>query len=211
MDLIERKKLLRKSAAAVRAKAYGNAPDAPAMLARNVAEVAAKLTPGWVSGYLAFGEEMDVLPAFEKLIDAGWRCCLPVVTGKAQPLEFRAWSPGDPLEDGVFGTRHPATGAAPVTPDLLLVPMLAFDRAGYRLGWGGGFYDRTLAGLRERGNPLAVGVGDRGDGSERDSQRPAPLLQGSASSARATPPSLPPRRAPRRAPRRVRGRWRGRW
>lgn len=159
MDLIERKKLLRKSAAAVRAKAYGEAPDAPAMLARNVAEVAAKLTPGWVSGYLAFGEEMDVLPAFEKLIDAGWRCCLPVVTGKAQPLEFRAWSPGDPLEDGVFGTRHPATGAAPVTPDLLLVPMLAFDRAGYRLGWGGGFYDRTLAGLRERGNPVAVGVG----------------------------------------------------
>ena len=153
------KQALRAEAAQRRAAAWAGNPAAVHDLARHAVALAKGMTPGWVSGYLAMGDEMDVLPALESLVSAGWRCCLPVVTGKSQPLIFRAWSPGAALEDGVFGTRHPAAGADEVSPDLLLVPLLAFDRSGYRLGWGGGFYDRTLAGLRAVGTPVAVGAG----------------------------------------------------
>lgn len=110
------------------------------------------LAPGSpVSGYLAIGDEFDVAPLLEDLSKRHFVPCLPVVTGRAEALSFRRWRPGDPLEDGPLGTRHPVADAEACTPALLLVPLLAFDRQGYRLGWGGGFYDRTLRAIRGQG------------------------------------------------------------
>ena len=83
---------------------------------------------------------------------------LPVVVAKRQPLVFRAWRPGDPLEAGVFGTLHPAPTREAVEPDALIVPLLACDEEGWRLGYGGGFYDRTLAELRKLKPVTAIGV-----------------------------------------------------
>jgi 5-formyltetrahydrofolate cyclo-ligase len=112
-----------------------------------------------VSGYWPMGEEIDPVPALEALHERGHPIGLPVMPGKQQPLRFRRWQPHAPLQEGGFGTMVPPDDAGEVTPRLLLVPLLAFDREGYRLGYGGGFYDRTLAELRAQDpHTLAVGV-----------------------------------------------------
>jgi len=116
-------------------------------------------TPTVVSGFWPMAEELDIRPLMIELHNQGCQLCLPVVVAKRQPLVFRAWRPGDPLEAGVFGTLHPSPKREVIEPDALIVPMLAVDEEGWRLGYGGGFYDRTLAGLRARKNITAVGVG----------------------------------------------------
>lgn len=111
-----------------------------------------------VAGYWPMGDEIDPRPLLEILAGRGCVIGLPVVMARGQPLVFRQWESGEPLEQGLHGTCHPAAAAAEVVPDLILVPLLAFDGAGYRLGYGGGYYDRTLAGLRHRPHVRAVGV-----------------------------------------------------
>jgi len=111
-----------------------------------------------VAGFLAYRTEIDVLPLMARLVADGAVTALPVVTGKGQPLVFRRWQPGEPLEEAHFGIHVPPATAEEVDPDVLLVPMLAFDRHGYRLGYGGGFYDRTLERLRALKPVTAIGV-----------------------------------------------------
>jgi 5-formyltetrahydrofolate cyclo-ligase len=111
-----------------------------------------------IAGYWPMRDEMDPLPLLDRLAQRGYALALPVVTARNAPLAFRRWSSGDPLEPGEFGTRHPPATAATVTPTIVLVPLLAFDDVGHRLGYGGGHYDRPLAQLRGERPVIAVGI-----------------------------------------------------
>ena len=115
-----------------------------------------------VSGFWPYRTEIDLMPLLKRLHENGLNLCLPVVDEMDQPLLFRSWAPGDPTEPGKWDIPVPADSAEEVTPSILLVPMLAFDRRGYRLGYGGGFYDRTLEKLRAEGEITAVGVAYHG-------------------------------------------------
>lgn len=118
--------------------------------------------PAIVAGFWPIKDEIDIRPLMGALLGAGCHLALPVVHKRGEPLSFRAWRPGDALEAGAFGTLQPSAGCATLEPDALLVPLLACDEDGYRLGYGGGFYDRTLAGLRKRRSVVAIGVGFEG-------------------------------------------------
>lgn len=112
-----------------------------------------------VAGFLPINDEIDILPLLRRLSADGHDLVLPVVMERGAPLTFRRWRDGDALETGPLGTRHPTSRSPALDPDVLLVPLLAFDRRGYRLGYGGGYYDRTLAALRRGRSVIAVGVG----------------------------------------------------
>jgi 5-formyltetrahydrofolate cyclo-ligase len=116
-------------------------------------------TPAVVAGFWPMAEELDIRPLLMELANQGCQLALPVVVAKKQPLVFRAWRPGDPLEAGAFGTLQPSAKRAVVEPDALIVPLLAVDEEGWRLGYGGGFYDRTIDALRARKRITTVGVG----------------------------------------------------
>jgi 5-formyltetrahydrofolate cyclo-ligase len=114
-----------------------------------------------VGAYLPIGQEPDVLPWIERFVAEGGTLALPVVVGRDQPLAFYPWAPGEALQPGGFGTRHPAVHAVDgvtVTPDVLVIPLVGFDAAGFRLGYGGGFYDRTLADAAHM-ETTVIGVG----------------------------------------------------
>nr|WP_246273055.1 5-formyltetrahydrofolate cyclo-ligase [Oricola thermophila] len=109
-----------------------------------------------VSLYWPIRGEPDLRPLAETVLRRGGTSALPVVEAKGQPLVFRPWRPGDDLERGVWNIPVPARGA-PVVPDIVLAPVVGFDGEGYRLGYGGGFFDRTLATMEKR--PVVIGVG----------------------------------------------------
>ena len=113
---------------------------------------------GIVAGYFPVRHEFNDLPLIEVLAGNGIPCCLPLVENVAGPLTFKRWQPGDPMQSGRFNIDIPLDRAPIVTPATLLVPMLAFDRHGTRLGYGGGHYDRTLMKLRVAGNVTAIGL-----------------------------------------------------
>ncbi|MFB9356001.1 5-formyltetrahydrofolate cyclo-ligase [Sneathiella chinensis] len=110
-----------------------------------------------VSLYWPIADEMNTRPLIYRLQEQGIRCLLPFVEGPDRPLVFREWIAGQPLEKGAFDVYAPEASAPEGVPDILVVPLLAFDGAGYRLGYGGGYYDRTLEKLRAGKGCLAVG------------------------------------------------------
>jgi 5-formyltetrahydrofolate cyclo-ligase len=151
MTMAEVKAEARRAAMAQRAVAHaaGQQGQAAAHLAGVLAGHAGRV----LSGYMPMRTEIDPLPAMAGHLGP---VCVPVIAGKGLPLRFREWHPGSEMVDGPFGARVPAAGDW-LEPQVLIVPLLAFDAAGFRLGYGGGFYDRTLEGLRARGPVVAIG------------------------------------------------------
>jgi 5-formyltetrahydrofolate cyclo-ligase len=109
-----------------------------------------------VAAYWGIRDEMDCQPILIRLMDGGQRVCLPVVTGDGKPLELRVWEDGAPLYPAGFGTLAPEDLAPRAEPDVIIMPLLGYDDRGTRLGYGGGYYDRTLATLARK--PRLVGL-----------------------------------------------------
>ena len=166
------KQRLRATAKQSRARAAAAAEEAGAAVAE---AVIAALDDGRiplaagapVSGYWPKGDELDPRPLMARLSERGHPVGLPVVTGRDRPLTFRRWAPEAALVPAAFGLLEPEPDQPEVLPDLLLVPLLAFDRNGWRLGYGGGFYDRTVAKLQGAGRPLTVGLAYAGQEQAR--------------------------------------------
>jgi|SRR5450631_351841 5-formyltetrahydrofolate cyclo-ligase len=112
-----------------------------------------------IAGYSPIRSEIDPTPLMRKLAAQGAELALPVIAARDSPLTFRRWTPGDRLLRGPLGILEPSPDAAEIMPDLVLVPLAAFDRSGHRIGYGAGYYDRTLAVLRELKPVMAIGVG----------------------------------------------------
>lgn len=125
-------------------------------LAEKLDQAIGRVSGRIVSSYWPFRGEPDLRNWAIKVIERGGRIALPVVLRKSEPLEFRVWQPGDPLERGVWNILVPSRGPA-VLPDVVIAPVVGFDTANYRLGHGGGYFDRTLAAMPRM--PLRIGIG----------------------------------------------------
>lgn len=154
------KRLARAAARARRDAAHAVlGPNTPALIAEHFLAAIRLRGGSCVAGYSAMGSEADPFELLSRLSARGYPCALPRVAAKDKPLVFLRWNLSEELLPGAHGTREPQTGAPECRPDIVLVPLLAFDPVGRRLGYGGGYYDRTLAALRSGGKDvLAVGV-----------------------------------------------------
>ena len=152
------KNALRAELKVLREELAARAPDAGDAIA---AKFPMKLLERYgpiVAGYWPIGSEIDPRPLMEKLASAGARLALPRLEPDGT-MAFRAWQPLDDLEKRAFGLSEPHDTAPPVHPTLVLMPLLAFDKVGTRIGYGKGHYDRALSGLREEGRVFACGLG----------------------------------------------------
>ncbi len=133
-----------------------------ALLSRRIAAFgldALRTPPGSVvSLFMGMADEIDTEPLARWLVAEGYRLAMPVMQGKSRPLLFRAWAPGDEMATVQWGIREPRPERVELEPSVVVVPLLAFDREGWRLGYGGGYYDRTLRALRRSGTIIAVGL-----------------------------------------------------
>ncbi len=159
MELAEVKRHARNAATILRGAAHlASGESAAGILAARGLSFDQPLAQRTISGFHPYKDEISTLPLLERLDAEGWRTVLPVVLGPSQPLVFRIWKPGSATVPGIWNIPMPPEENATVEPDVLLVPLLAFDRQGYRLGYGGGFYDRTLTMLRAKKPVVAIGV-----------------------------------------------------
>jgi 5-formyltetrahydrofolate cyclo-ligase len=115
--------------------------------------------PTIISGYNTINSEFDVSPLMEHLHKLGHICCLPITSPADRMLHFKTWAPDTALAKGQFDIAEPSAANAAVTPAVLLIPLLAFDNNGYRLGYGKGHYDTTLSDLKKTGNITTIGIG----------------------------------------------------
>lgn len=151
--------------AALRAAALAKRDAMPAAERQAAAEAIAarglpvEITPGAiVSGFMPMKSEINPLPLLRRLSAAGARLALPCIVGRGKPLIMRAWTFGDAFKAGQWGIREPVPEAPEVAPDILIVPLACFDRAGHRIGFGAGYYDMTIHALRQKKKIVAIGI-----------------------------------------------------
>jgi 5-formyltetrahydrofolate cyclo-ligase len=157
MSFLRSKAELRAAALAAR-DALGAELRADAAAAVAARRLPFAVAPGAVvAGYAPIRSEFDPMPLLRRLADAGAQLALPVIMGRDQPLQFRSFSVGAALQRGPLGILQP-TAAAEVVPGILLVPLAAFDRSGHRIGYGAGYYDRSIEVLRGGNRTIAVGL-----------------------------------------------------
>ncbi len=158
---------LRSQMLAVRKQMRADDPAAPSNLSKQVTKALEGSESLVIAGYVAIGDELDPSPALEAMQICGASIVLPVAGKAGDVLSFRAWKTGDALEKGRLSTYQPAAKTVVPDPDIVLVPLVAFDAFGYRLGFGGGYYDRTLPKLRSIKNIAAYGIAYDGQEVER--------------------------------------------
>jgi 5-formyltetrahydrofolate cyclo-ligase len=156
-DLIAIKRALRAGALAAREAAHRDkAESAPAAVRDHFLATFKLGRKKRIAGYWAMRTELDVAPLLTALVERGHDCALPAVVGS--DVVFRRWRPGDKLVAGVMNIQEPAADAPVVEPDVFIVPLLAFDATGHRLGYGGGYYDRALVAARAVRKIVAIGA-----------------------------------------------------
>jgi 5-formyltetrahydrofolate cyclo-ligase len=152
-------KVTLRAAALAKRDALSGAQRDAAALAIAARGLPVAIRPGMVvSGYSPIRSELDPIPLMRALAAQGARLALPVIAARDRPLSFRAWSSGDGLARGPFGIVEPLPEAAELIPDIVLVPLAAFDRLGHRIGYGAGHYDRTLPLLRAARDIVTIGM-----------------------------------------------------
>ena len=166
-DLAEAKAACRRLATQNRSHLAASKTDAALLLATHAERLIDRFGKGIYAAYFPIRSELSPLDLLARLADLGCATALPVTPADGQPLRFHRWTVGDRLDDGPYGTKQPPADQPLCCPDVILAPMLAFDSAGWRLGYGGGFYDRTLAVLRGAGHHLSV-IGIAYDGQKLD-------------------------------------------
>ncbi len=152
-----KKKTFRQQAKAKRLAAYNQHPQAGQSIAETLLAQAFPVTSK-ISAFWPLSEELDTLPLLHALHAQGHQLLLPIMQGAGKPLLFGLWQPGDQLVKASFQTLEPHADKPRMIPDIMLCPLLAFDRQGYRMGYGGGFYDRTIAQLKSQAPLTTIGI-----------------------------------------------------
>lgn len=176
-DQIPEKAAARLAAIEARKGLAAAAPDAGTRIGFHFLKCFEPAPGAAVSAFWPMPGEIDLRPLLDDLHGRGCRCLLPVVAGPARPLEFRRWTPGMELIESAFGVMEPAPDTVLARPDIVIVPLLSFDDLGYRLGYGGGFYDRTLQALRADGLGPVTAAGAAFAGQRVDSCPRGPFDQ----------------------------------
>ncbi|MBL4807649.1 MAG: 5-formyltetrahydrofolate cyclo-ligase [Rhodobacteraceae bacterium] len=155
-SLADEKQLARKAGFAQRKLAHHSQTDAAGQAAAQFMRWLGNQNFNIVAGYMPIRTEIDVLPLMHTLHLRGMNICVPVIVAKGMPLKFRQWTPSCDMENGPFGAPVPTSGDW-LLPDLMLCPLISFDLTSQRLGYGGGFYDRSLEQLRAAKPVTALG------------------------------------------------------